>query len=96
MLNDSSVLTNLLLVMGAVVVGRSIAALLKLPAILGYLAAGVVIGPNTPGPVDADQLRFLAQSGVALLLFVAGAEAAPAQFRRVGHVVMVGGIIQVG
>lgn len=94
---DSSILTNLLLVMAAALAGRSLAALLRLPAILGYLAAGLVIGPYTPGPqADAEQLRFLAQAGIALLLFVAGAEATPAQFRRVGRVVMLGGIIQVG
>ncbi|HVX36109.1 MAG TPA: cation:proton antiporter, partial [Hyphomicrobium sp.] len=47
-----------------------LAARLRLPTILGYLLAGVVIGPNTPGFVADLQLsQQLAEIGVILLMF---------------------------
>jgi CPA2 family monovalent cation:H+ antiporter-2 len=41
--------------------------------VLGYLAAGVVIGPNTPGPsADVESVQTVANLGVALLMFTLG------------------------
>ena len=46
-----------------------------LPAVVGYLAVGLVISPFTPGYVtDRDQIHVLADVGVALLLFEVGIE----------------------
>jgi monovalent cation:H+ antiporter-2, CPA2 family len=46
-----------------------------LPAIVGYLALGVVVSPFTPGYVaDREQLQLLADLGVVLLLFEVGIE----------------------
>ncbi|MDA1189673.1 MAG: cation:proton antiporter [Chloroflexi bacterium] len=68
---------------------------LKQPLILGYLVAGILLGPFTPGPIaDIDSLRFLTEIGVALLLFVMGAGMAPERFRQVGKVVIAGGLLQ--
>lgn len=50
-----------------------IAARLRLPALVGYLVAGVVIGPATPGFVaDAQIAAQLADIGVMLLMFGVG------------------------
>lgn len=50
-----------------------IAVRLKLPALVGYLIAGVVIGPATPGFVaDLELSRQLAEIGVMLLMFGVG------------------------
>lgn len=50
-----------------------IARKLKLPAIFGYLLAGVVIGPNTPGFVaDVSLAKQLAEIGIILLMFGVG------------------------
>ena len=52
-----------------------IAVRLGQPAILGYLIAGIVIGPFTPGFVgDAEAITELADLGVILLLFALGIE----------------------
>ncbi|HET9614014.1 MAG TPA: cation:proton antiporter, partial [Candidatus Limnocylindrales bacterium] len=62
------------LLLGAVVAGW-LARRLGLPAILGYLALGIVVSPFTPGYVaDRDQLQLLADLGVVLLLFEVGIE----------------------
>ena len=50
-----------------------VAARLRLPALVGYLLAGVVIGPYTPGFVaDAAMASQLAEIGVMLLMFGVG------------------------
>jgi CPA2 family monovalent cation:H+ antiporter-2 len=62
------------LLLGAVVAGWS-ARRLGLPAVVGYLALGMVVSPFTPGYVaDHDQLQLLADLGVVLLLFEVGIE----------------------
>ena len=48
---------------------------LGLPAVVGYLAVGLLVSPFTPGYVaDADQLSLFADVGVVLLLFEVGIE----------------------
>jgi CPA2 family monovalent cation:H+ antiporter-2 len=49
--------------------------LLHLPAILGYLAVGAIIGPNAFGLVsDTEDMRHLAEYGVVFLMFSVGLE----------------------
>lgn len=64
---------DLAIVAAAAVVGGVLARLLRLPTVLGYLAAGVAIGPHTPGPSgDIEDVRTVADLGVALLMFTLG------------------------
>ena len=50
-----------------------LAVRLKLPALLGYLIAGVALGPFTPGmTADLDLTQQLAEIGVMLLMFGVG------------------------
>jgi CPA2 family monovalent cation:H+ antiporter-2 len=54
-----------------------------LPAIVGYLGAGLAVSPFTPGYVaDRDQITFLADVGVVLLLFEVGIEVDLGRIRR--------------
>jgi monovalent cation:H+ antiporter-2, CPA2 family len=54
-----------------------------LPAVLGYLGAGLVVSPFTPGYVaDRNQLQILADVGVVLLLFEVGIEVNPLRLGR--------------
>ncbi|MCR0983159.1 cation:proton antiporter domain-containing protein [Roseomonas populi] len=49
------------------------ARLIRMPPLVGYLVAGVAIGPNTPGvTIDGEFTRTLAEVGVGLLLFGVG------------------------
>ena len=62
------------LLLGAVGAGW-LARRVGLPAVIGYLALGLVVSPFTPGYVaDHDQLQLLADLGVVLLLFEVGIE----------------------
>ena len=50
-----------------------IAAKLRLPPLVGYLIAGIAVGPSTPGFVgDAPLANALAEIGVILLMFGVG------------------------
>jgi K+:H+ antiporter len=72
-LEDLGLVGDLAVVGAAALVGGSVARLLRLPTVIGYLAAGIVIGPNTPGFVgDVEATREIADLGVALLLFTIG------------------------
>lgn len=56
---------------------------LGLGSVIGFIIAGVLIGPHTPGPVATDQLEDLqnvAELGVVLFLFAVGLEMQPRQF----------------
>ncbi|WP_041943844.1 YbaL family putative K(+) efflux transporter [Variovorax paradoxus] len=59
--------------LGLALVFGFLAAKLRLPALVGYLLAGVIIGPFTPGFVaDASIAAQLAEIGVMLLMFGVG------------------------
>ena len=54
-----------------------------LPAVVGYLAVGLVVSPFTPGYVaDREQIQLLADFGVVLLLFEVGIEVDLLRLRR--------------
>ena len=74
-----------------------IAVRLGQPAILGYLIAGIVIGPFTPGFVgDATAITELADLGVILLLFALGIEFTIRELRAVARVAVPGALLQIG
>ena len=59
----------------AAVIAGWLARRIHLPAVVGYLALGIVVSPFTPGYVaDREQLQLLADLGVVLLLFEVGIE----------------------
>jgi glutathione-regulated potassium-efflux system ancillary protein KefC len=72
-----------LLTAAVLLLGTSAAALLVsrragFGSILGLLAAGILLGPHTPGPVvDIGQLRSATELGIVFLLFVIGLELEP-------------------
>jgi K+:H+ antiporter len=81
---------------GAALLGGAIAVRLRQPAIVGYLLAGVAIGPFTPGFVgDVDSIAVLADIGVILLLFALGVEFSIKELRDVGRVAVPGGVAQI-
>jgi CPA2 family monovalent cation:H+ antiporter-2 len=76
--------------------GGALAVRIRQPPIVGYLLAGVLIGPFTPGYVsDVEQIGHLAELGVVLLLFALGVEFSLAELSRVRNVAVPGALIQV-
>lgn len=69
----------------------------RLPLVLGYIAAGVALSPHTWGPHVAahDEVEMLADVGVALLLFTVGLEFPLPKLSQVGKVALLGTPLQV-
>ena len=69
---------------------------LRQPAIVGYIVAGVVLGPSGVGLVqDREQIGFLAELGVLLLLFAIGMELSIQAFRAVLKFAIMGTAAQI-
>lgn len=81
----------------AVAVGCGVIAYrLSLSPIVGYLAAGILIGPFTPGFVaDRGQIAVLADVGVVFLMFALGVAFSLRELARIGAVAIGGTVIQV-
>jgi CPA2 family monovalent cation:H+ antiporter-2 len=68
----------------------------KLPALIGYIAAGVLIGPYTPGFVaDRAVVNAMAEVGVALLLFGVGLHFRPTDLVAVWRIAVPGAVAQI-
>ncbi len=76
--------------------GGVIAHKLHQPLILGYILAGIAVGPYTGGStiVESHQIELLAEIGVALLLFALGLEFSLKSLRSVWRVALIGTPIQ--
>jgi monovalent cation:H+ antiporter-2, CPA2 family len=71
----ASSLEQTLLFLLAAVLGVVICRLVRLPPILGYLGAGVLIGPNALGlSGNAEGVAYLGEFGIVFLMFVIGLE----------------------
>ena len=73
-----------------------VARVLRMPPLVGYLVAGVAIGPNTPGvTIDGEFTRTMAEVGVGLLLFGVGLHFQPRDLLAVWRVAVPGATAQV-
>ncbi|SHI48656.1 Kef-type potassium/proton antiporter, CPA2 family [Malonomonas rubra DSM 5091] len=88
---------DIVVIVVAALLGGLIAQKLRQPLILGYILAGVVIGPFTGGVTvsDAHEIEKLAEIGVALLLFALGLEFSLKELRPVRNIALIGGPIQI-
>jgi CPA2 family monovalent cation:H+ antiporter-2 len=67
---------DLATVLGVAAVITLVFRWLKQPAVLGYMLAGLIVGPHVPIPLVADleNVQTLAELGVVLLMFSVGLE----------------------
>jgi CPA2 family monovalent cation:H+ antiporter-2 len=92
----SGLLVTLAYALLAALAGALVALRLRQSAILGYIVAGVAIGPFTPGVVaDIDVVGALADVGVVFLLFAIGAQLSFRDLLASGRVAIFGGSVQV-
>lgn len=93
----SGIAGDLCLVVFAGLVGGSLARAAKQPLILGYILAGILIGPYTGGATvtEIENIERLADVGVALLLFSLGLEFSLKDLRPIGKIAFAGTAIQV-
>ena len=93
---SGSLAITLLAALGAALVLGTIAHRLRMAPMIGYIAAGLVVGPFTPGFVaNTDEVQALADIGVALLMFSIGIQFRIAELWQVGRLVLIGAPLQV-
>ncbi|HSU41982.1 MAG TPA: monovalent cation:proton antiporter-2 (CPA2) family protein, partial [Polyangiaceae bacterium] len=94
-MSAESPLVRAIIYLSAAVVCVPLASRLKLGSVLGYLAAGLVIGPFGLHLIkDPEQTLHFAELGVVLMLFVIGLELDPAQLVSMRRAVFGGGALQ--
>lgn len=88
--------SDIVIIVVAALLGGVIAHHLKQPLILGYILAGVAVGPYTGGITvsDVHVIELLAEIGVALLLFALGLEFSLTKLKPVRHIALVGTPVQ--
>jgi len=88
--------SDIIIIVEAALIGGLIAQLAKQPLILGYIFAGIVVGPHT-GLItvsDVHEIELLAEIGVALLLFALGLEFSLKSLQPVKYIALIGTPIQ--
>ena len=97
----SDILLTLFIIFIAAQVGAEIAQRMKLPGVVGEIAAGCVIGPSVLGWIHPEQmlpgtpLDALAEIGVVLLLFSVGLETRLDDLKKVGKSAFMVGVLGV-
>jgi monovalent cation:H+ antiporter-2, CPA2 family len=82
--------------LGLALIMGFIAARLKLPVLVGYLTAGIIIGPATPGFVaDVELSSQLAEIGVMLLMFGVGLHFSLEDLLAVRRIALPGAVVQI-
>ena len=92
-----AVLFQLLAVLGIALIAGVLFERLRQSAILGYLIAGMVVGPGVLGVISEESgVLAMAELGVSLLLFSIGLEFSAKRLLGLGPIAIIGGTLQVG
>ncbi len=95
--HNISLITTLAGGFGLALIFGFIAEKLRLPALLGYLIAGIIIGPATPGFVaDLGLAQQLSEIGVMLLMFGVGLHFSINDLLAVKKIAVPGAVVQMG
>ena len=96
MLHDTTLIATLAAAFGLALVLGFVAVRLKLPALVGYLVAGVILGPHSPGyTADMRLTQQLAELGVMLLMFGVGLHLSLDDLLSVRRVVVPGALLRI-
>ncbi|MCL4865951.1 MAG: cation:proton antiporter, partial [Gemmatimonadales bacterium] len=98
MAESAHFLRDLAVVLAIAALITLLARQLRIPVVVGYLVAGIIIGPGTPITLvdDLARIQVLAELGVSLLLFSIGLEFSFRKLVRQGPRVTLATLIQVG
>jgi len=95
--HNVSLITTIAAGFGVALILGFIAERIKLPALVGYLVAGIIIGPATPGFVaDAHIASQLSEIGVMLLMFGVGLHFSLSDLLAVKRIAVPGAVVQMG
>jgi len=93
MAEHSVIFKELSYVFIAAILGGALAWRLRQPLILGYVVAGIVLSPFTPGPAvrEAHTFQIIAEVGVVFLMFSIGLEFSVSELLEVKWMSLIGG-----
>jgi len=95
-MTETHYLADILVLLAAAVIAVPVFQRLGLGSVLGYLAAGAVVGPLGLGFIDQiEEIRQIAEFGVVFLLFIIGIELKPARLWAMRRMVFGLGTAQV-
>ena len=95
--HDTPLIATIVAGLGLAFVFGALANRFRIPPLVGYLVAGVLVGPNTPGFVaDASLANELAEIGVILLMFGVGLHFSLKDLLSVRAIAVPGAIVQIG
>lgn len=95
-LDFGQIFTSLALVLVLAKLAAELCERVRIPAVLGEITAGIIVGPSMLGIVEpSDALRVLAEVGVIILLAEVGLEMDLNELRRVGRASMLVAILGV-
>ncbi|MFN5030208.1 MAG: cation:proton antiporter, partial [Burkholderiales bacterium] len=93
--HEINLISTIAVGLGLAMVLGYIAARLKVPPLVGYLIAGILIGPHTPGfTADVGLATQLAEIGVMLLMFGVGLHFSLGDLMSVKRIAIPGAIVQ--
>ena len=94
--HDVGLITTIAAALGAALIVGLMAARLRIPPLVGYLVAGVLIGPATPGFVaDVALAGELSEIGVMLMMFGVGLHFSIADLLAVRKIAIPGALVQI-
>jgi len=94
-MHDLNLLRDIIIIFTAVILIIPLFHRLRVPTMLGFILAGVVIGPHATGMIgDITDVRLLAEIGIVLLLFSIGMEISPGRLLGMWKNVVIGGGLQ--
>lgn len=94
--HELSLFWDIVIIFAAAFAGSLAARLLRLPVIVGYLAAGMIIGPHVLEVIGNQQtVESLAEFGVILLLFAVGVEVSFRDVVKLRNIAIFGTLAQV-
>lgn len=95
--HNISLITTIAAGFGVALILGFVAERIKVPPLVGYLVAGILIGPATPGFVaDAQIAAQLSEIGVMLLMFGVGLHFSPGDLMVVRRIAIPGAVVQMG
>ncbi|CAN7342419.1 cation:proton antiporter [Mesorhizobium amorphae] len=95
--HDTPLIATIVAGLGLAFVFGALANRFRVPPLVGYLIAGVLVGPNTPGFVaDAGLANELAEIGVILLMFGVGLHFSLKDLLSVRAIAIPGAVVQIG
>jgi CPA2 family monovalent cation:H+ antiporter-2 len=95
--HETPLIATIVAGLGLAFVFGAIANRFRIPPLVGYLVAGVIVGPHTPGFVADQHLALeLAEIGVILLMFGVGLHFSLKDLLSVRAIAVPGAIVQIG